>query len=239
MANNVDLSGAGLRRREAQGQPTKRAVKGLPLDGSLRLPPKWKDEEQRRSGWRRGPRHALQGELFLSLLSKLVRLIGLAASTPRARTHKSPYVSPPPRICRQTAHERRPSARRNPPQRVRCRRRSRPTPCAQPSTAAQARSAAFAPRRGGRRFCPPRQNRGGPPAPPALANARSASRLQAEWGHGVGRHARQMRGEIVSTCKELRVRSKSAGYKRICTVDVPRSQRLSFFQREHTRVRII
>ena len=32
---------------------------------------------------------------------------------------------------------------------------------------------------------------------------------KAEWGHGVGRHARQMRGEIVSTCKKLRVRSKS------------------------------
>ena len=36
-----------------------------------------------------------------------------------------------------------------------------------------------------------------------------ASALQAEWGHGVGRHARQMRGEIVSTCKKLRVRSRS------------------------------
>jgi hypothetical protein len=36
----------------------------------------------------------------------------------------------------------------------------------------------------------------------------SASALQAKWGHGVGRQARQMRGEIVSTCKELRVRSK-------------------------------
>ena len=33
--------------------------------------------------------------------------------------------------------------------------------------------------------------------------------LHSKWRHGVGRHARQMRGEIVSTCKELRVRSKS------------------------------
>jgi len=30
-----------------------------------------------------------------------------------------------------------------------------------------------------------------------------ASALQAKWGHGVGRQARQMRGEIVSTCKDL------------------------------------
>lgn len=36
-----------------------------------------------------------------------------------------------------------------------------------------------------------------------------ASRLQAEWWHGVGRHDRQLRGEIVSTCKNLRVRSRS------------------------------
>jgi len=36
-----------------------------------------------------------------------------------------------------------------------------------------------------------------------------ASRLQAEWWHGVGRHARQMRGEIVRTRKNLRVRSRS------------------------------
>jgi hypothetical protein len=44
-----------------------------------------------------------------------------------------------------------------------------------------------------------------------------ASALQAKWGHGVGRQARQMRGEIVSTCKDLRVRSKSAGaYTGIC-----------------------
>jgi len=36
-----------------------------------------------------------------------------------------------------------------------------------------------------------------------------ASALQAKWGHGVGRHARQMRGEIVRTQKNLRVRSRS------------------------------
>ena len=52
--------------------------------------------------------------------------------------------------------------------------------------------------------------RGEPPAPPSFGNATlKALHSQAEWGHGVGRHARQMRGEIVSTCKELRVRSRS------------------------------
>ena len=33
-----------------------------------------------------------------------------------------------------------------------------------------------------------------------------AAALQAKWGHGVGRKARQMRGEMVSTGKDLRVR---------------------------------
>ena len=63
----------------------------------------------------------------------------------------------------------------------------------------------------------------------ALANARQALHSKAEWGHGVGRHARQMRGEIVSTCKELRVRSRSPRvqtglYRSI----VPESRRPSF-----------
>src|ERR1035437_2604518 len=38
-----------------------------------------------------------------------------------------------------------------------------------------------------------------------------ASAWQAKWGHGVGRTARQKRGEIMRTCKDLRVRSRSLG----------------------------
>jgi hypothetical protein len=54
----------------------------------------------------------------------------------------------------------------------------------------------------------PSAPRGVPPAPPFLANISPAQCLQAEWRHGVGRHARQMRGERVRTCKDLLVRSK-------------------------------
>lgn len=46
----------------------------------------------------------------------------------------------------------------------------------------------------------------------------------AKWGHGVGRHARQNAGEKVSTCKNLRVRSKPATVQ---TGLYPRSYRKS------------
>jgi hypothetical protein len=90
----------------------------------------------------------------------------------------------------------------------------------------------------GPRFCPLGQNFAESPQlrlALAMLDA-SASALQAKWGHGVGRHARQMRGEIVSTCKELPVRSKSSRvqtdmYRRLYPVrrDFP-------FQREHILV---
>ena len=53
---------------------------------------------------------------------------------------------------------------------------------------------------------------GGPPAPPSFGKRQMPQhlcRLQAEWRHGVGRHARQMRGDILRTCNNLRVRSRS------------------------------
>jgi hypothetical protein len=62
-------------------------------------------------------------------------------------------------------------------------------------------------RRGRPAVLPRAKLRGGPPASPSFSNAASA--LQAKWGHGVGRHDRQMRGEIVRTRKTLRVRSRS------------------------------
>ena len=77
---------------------------------------------------------------------------------------------------------------------MRRRRLCRPTPCRQPEAPKthQAKAAK------------------GPQLRLALAMLDAqASALQAKWGHGVGRHARQMRGEIVSTCKNLRVRSRS------------------------------
>jgi hypothetical protein len=87
----------------------------------------------------------------------------------------------------------------------------RPTPCAQPSTTAsgEERSGRANGADAERGFALWAKLRGGPPAPPSFANVRQALHSKAEWGHGVGRHARQMRGEIVSTCKELRVRSRS------------------------------
>jgi hypothetical protein len=124
-----------------------------------------------------------------------------------------PYASPP-RICRQTATNGAPAPEG-----------TRPSGCAVGGVAGRPRAPSRAPqttgrgaqrtrlRRGRPRFCPPRAKlRGGPPAPPSFGKRTPrASRLQAEWGHGVGRHARQMRGEIVSTCKKLRVRSRSRG----------------------------
>jgi hypothetical protein len=61
------------------------------------------------------------------------------------------------------------------------------------------------------RFCPLGQNFAeGPQLRLALAmQDAQASALQAKWGHGVGRIARQKRGEIMRTCKYLRVRSRS------------------------------
>ena len=96
---------------------------------------------------------------------------------------------------------------------MRRRRLCRPTPCAQPSTADQKveERSGRAIGADGPRFCRLRQNFAeGPQLRLALAMLDAqASALQAKWGHGVGRHARQMRGEIVSTCKNLRVRSRS------------------------------
>jgi hypothetical protein len=48
---------------------------------------------------------------------------------------------------------------------------------------------------------------------PALpfANQAFGYDLQAKWWHGVGRRARQKRGDIVRTSKDLRVRSRSLG----------------------------
>jgi hypothetical protein len=90
---------------------------------------------------------------------------------------------------------------------MRRRRLCRPTPCPRPSTgdpkveerSGRAKGADVP------RFCPLGQNYAESPQlrlALAMLDA-SASALQAKWGHGVGRHARQMRGEIVSTCKDL------------------------------------
>ena len=64
-----------------------------------------------------------------------------------------------------------------------------------------------------------------------------AAALQAKWGHGVGRQARQMRGEIVSTCKDLRVRSKTPTVQtRLYPCLYPRFGDFPFLLRENTRV---
>ena len=88
------------------------------------------------------------------------------------------------------------------------------------------------------RFCPLGQNFAeGPQLRLALAMLDAlASALQAEWGHGVGRHARQMRGEIVSTCKDLRVRSRSLrGTDGIVPLIVPCRGDLPFSFKKNTR----
>ena len=87
------------------------------------------------------------------------------------------------------------------------------------------------------RFCPLGQNFAeGPQLRLALAMLDAqASALQAKWGHGVGRHDRQMRGEIVSTCKDLRVRSRSLGVQTgLYRVIVPCRGDLLFHLRKHT-----
>jgi hypothetical protein len=123
--------------------------------------------------------------------------------------------NPPPHLSADRTPNGAPAPEGNPLQRVCGRRRSRPTPCAQPSTTDhRSRSAADAPTaRTPRGFARQGQNFAeGPQLRLALALLDAqASAVQAEWGHGVGRHARQMRGEIVSTCKKLRVRSRSRG----------------------------
>jgi hypothetical protein len=120
--------------------------------------------------------------------------------------HRSRF-NPPPHLSEPQSKEPRPSA-------ATMRRASggagRPRA---PSRAPQlpARSAAFTPSaRRSRGFAVRGKTCGEPPAPPSFGTARRfASAVQAEWGHGVGRHARQMRGEIVSTGKTLRVRRRA------------------------------
>ena len=119
---------------------------------------------------------------------------------------KSTCAALPPRICRQ------PKARS-----VRPRRRDYATASARgPADPVPSTRAPKPP--GGREHraaCPAPSlatASGGPPAPPSFGKRQMPQhlcRLQAEWRHGVGRHARQMRGDIMRTCKNLRVRRRS------------------------------
>jgi len=114
--------------------------------------------------------------------------------------------SPPPRICRQ------PKARSVRPWRrdyatASARGPADPVPPTRaPSPLGGESTGLSAPRRRLRRLAEGRQLR------LALANAKCPSICvvcRRSGGTGVGRHARQMRGDIMRTCKNLRVRRRS------------------------------
>jgi len=145
----------------------------------------------------------------------------------------------PPRICRQTAHRSAPQRGRAPaPAGVRSAAEP-PDPVRPAEHRSTARSAAAAPAaRTPRSFAPRAKLCGGPPAPPSFGECTPwALHSQAEWGHGVGRHARQMRGEIVSTCKTLQVRSRTRRVQtKMYPLMYPKNRGLPFIQRKYTRV---
>src|SRR5258708_73844 len=106
------------------------------------------------------------------------------------------HLSHPPHLSAAQSKECRPSGTT-----MRRRRLCRPTPCPRPSTAdSRSRSAADAPpARPARGFALRAKLRGEPPASPSFGKSQTLQRLmdlQAKWGHGVGRHARQMRGKL-------------------------------------------